>query len=106
MIIGFFQDMKNKDKSLLPVMVFFHGGGWMTGSGTKKDYGPDRLMQRDVVLVGVNYRIGKTNHKKDRIGFIIITSYDNTCYIFLYLCIMKTENFVSIACDYCILKIE
>ncbi|XP_077284688.1 venom carboxylesterase-6-like [Arctopsyche grandis] len=47
-----------KDGTPLPVMVFFHGGGWVTGSGNKFHYGPDRLLDRDVVLVGVNYRLG------------------------------------------------
>ncbi|XP_077284974.1 carboxylic ester hydrolase-like [Arctopsyche grandis] len=43
--------------SLLPVMVFFHGGGWMMGTGNKNLYGPDNLMERDIVLVGVNFRL-------------------------------------------------
>lgn len=61
-----------KDGTPLPVMVFFHGGGWMTGSGNKFHYGPDRLLDRDVVLVGVNYRLGKFNFEYKFIRFLYI----------------------------------
>nr|AYN64423.1 carboxylesterase [Dendroctonus armandi] len=44
--------------SLLPVMVFFHGGGWLCGGGNTLWYGPDVLLDRDVVLVVPNYRLG------------------------------------------------
>ncbi|XP_077284978.1 uncharacterized protein LOC143910401 [Arctopsyche grandis] len=47
-----------KESSLLPVMVFIHGGGWISGSGKKLYYGSDYLMDRDIVLVSVNYRLG------------------------------------------------
>ncbi|KAF7269615.1 hypothetical protein GWI33_017341 [Rhynchophorus ferrugineus] len=43
---------------LLPVMVFFHGGGWLCGGGNNLWYGPDILLDRDVVLVVTNYRLG------------------------------------------------
>ena len=41
-----------------PVMVWFHGGGWNTGSGMSytADGGP--LVKKGVVLVTVNYRLG------------------------------------------------
>lgn len=42
----------------LPVMVFFHGGGFMCGSGISAFYGPDFLLDHDVIFVGVNYRLG------------------------------------------------
>ncbi|XP_022832964.1 venom carboxylesterase-6-like [Spodoptera litura] len=45
-------------KKLLPVMVFLHGGGWMCGSGTTEMYGPQFLLDRDVVFVATNYRLG------------------------------------------------
>lgn len=44
--------------SLLPVMVFFHGGGFMCGSGIKPFYGPDFLLEHDVVYIGANFRLG------------------------------------------------
>lgn len=43
--------------NLLPVMVWFHGGGWMCGGSVM--YGPDYLLDRDIVLVTTNYRLGK-----------------------------------------------
>ncbi|XP_013147739.1 PREDICTED: venom carboxylesterase-6-like [Papilio polytes] len=43
---------------LLPVMVFIHGGGWMCGDATTQMYGPDYLLDRDVLLVAMNYRLG------------------------------------------------
>ena len=33
----------------LPVMVFIHGGGYVAGSGGTDFYGPDMLMDRDVI---------------------------------------------------------
>ncbi|CAG5008482.1 unnamed protein product [Parnassius apollo] len=42
----------------LPVMVFIHGGGWMCGDSTTYMYGPQFLLDRDVILVAINYRLG------------------------------------------------
>lgn len=42
---------------LKPVIVFFHGGGF--SFGTARDQGgPQNLMDREIVLVTVNYRLG------------------------------------------------
>jgi para-nitrobenzyl esterase len=42
-----------------PVMVWFHGGGFMTGSSTQAIYDASRLAVRgDVVVVTANYRLG------------------------------------------------
>uniref|UniRef100_A0A182JRH2 Carboxylic ester hydrolase n=1 Tax=Anopheles christyi TaxID=43041 RepID=A0A182JRH2_9DIPT len=41
-----------------PVMVFFHGGGWQCGSGTRSFYGPDFLLEHDVIYIGANFRLG------------------------------------------------
>ncbi|XP_014487252.1 PREDICTED: venom carboxylesterase-6-like, partial [Dinoponera quadriceps] len=41
-----------------PVMVFLHGGGWATGSSHSSFYGPQFLLDHDVVLVTANYRLG------------------------------------------------
>lgn len=40
---------------LLPVMVYFHGGYFMSGSSNT--YGPDYFMDQDLVLVTLNYRL-------------------------------------------------
>lgn len=42
----------------LPVMVFFHGGGWQCGSGIKAFYGPDFLLEEDIIYVAGNFRVG------------------------------------------------
>jgi len=41
-----------------PVIVFLHGGAFVVGSCEAALYGPQVLLDRDVVLVGVNYRLG------------------------------------------------
>lgn len=40
-------------------MVFVHGGGWTTGSGYGDTdvYGPEYFLDRDIVLVTINYRL-------------------------------------------------
>lgn len=39
-------------------MVFFHGGAFVTGSGSRDLYGPEYLVAEGVVLLTVNYRLG------------------------------------------------
>ncbi|XP_047111972.1 juvenile hormone esterase [Schistocerca piceifrons] len=43
-------------KGSLPVMFWIHGGGWISGGGSL--YGPDFLLDHDVILVTINYRLG------------------------------------------------
>lgn len=40
-----------------PVMVWIHGGAFVTGSGGAS-YNPERLIEQDVVVVTINYRLG------------------------------------------------
>lgn len=40
-----------------PVMVFIHGGGFVSGSGNDDAYGPQFLVRKDVVVVTFNYRL-------------------------------------------------
>ncbi|VVC93880.1 unnamed protein product, partial [Leptidea sinapis] len=42
----------------LPVMVFIHGGGFYYGSNTNLLYDPKYLVQKDVIVVAINYRLG------------------------------------------------
>ncbi|XP_043467738.1 juvenile hormone esterase-like [Leptopilina heterotoma] len=44
------------DQKLLPVMVFIHGGSFLIGSGNM--YGAQYLLQKDIILVTFNYRLG------------------------------------------------
>lgn len=39
-------------------MVWIPGGGFTSGHGGMRLYGPKYLMDKDVVLVTINYRIG------------------------------------------------
>lgn len=43
---------------LLPVMLFIHGGGFVEGSGSAKEFGPEYIIEQDIVMVNINYRLG------------------------------------------------
>ena len=45
-------------EELHPVMVWIHGGGFQFGSANSEIYGPERLLEEDIVLVTINYRLG------------------------------------------------
>ena len=47
-------------KKNLPVMVWIHGGGFIEGSGNFETdfYGPGHILNKNVVLVTLNYRLG------------------------------------------------
>lgn len=47
----------NKDAKRA-VMVWLHPGGFNAGSGDDDVYGPDFLVEKDVVLVTLNFRLG------------------------------------------------
>lgn len=42
----------------LPVLVWIHGGGWVTGSGSAPGYHPAAWVARGFVVVSLNYRLG------------------------------------------------
>jgi carboxylesterase type B len=42
----------------LPVLVWFHGGGYTAGAGPQSTYEGSKLARRGVVIVTVNYRAG------------------------------------------------
>jgi para-nitrobenzyl esterase len=47
------------DAKLRPVLVWLHGGAWITGAGSLDWYDGARLAREgDIVCVGVNYRLG------------------------------------------------
>ncbi|XP_025262683.1 esterase E4 isoform X1 [Camponotus floridanus] len=52
----FTTDIKSSEKR--PVMVWIHGGGFYIGSGDSTFYGPDYIVEKDIVLVTLNYRLG------------------------------------------------
>lgn len=45
-------------ETLKNVLVFIHGGGFITGTASSLLYGPDYLMDQNVVVVSIQYRLG------------------------------------------------
>ena len=43
----------------LPVMVWIHGGGFVAGSGAQPDFSGEAFARQGVVLVTINYRLGR-----------------------------------------------
>ncbi|KFB38767.1 putative esterase [Anopheles sinensis] len=41
-----------------PVMLWIHGGGYGANSGNSDEFGPEKLVQENVLLVTINYRLG------------------------------------------------
>jgi para-nitrobenzyl esterase len=46
-------------KSNLPVMVWIHGGAFVFGSGSQGDYTAAPFTKQGVILVSINYRLGR-----------------------------------------------
>lgn len=49
-------------KSKLPVMVWIHGGGFTGGSGSGPGSAGDAFARQGVILVTINYRLGRLGH--------------------------------------------
>ncbi|CAG9119248.1 unnamed protein product [Plutella xylostella] len=45
-------------KKLLPVIVYIHGGGFMSGSSNELIYNPEPIVRKNVIVVVINYRVG------------------------------------------------
>ncbi|XP_025262691.1 para-nitrobenzyl esterase isoform X8 [Camponotus floridanus] len=52
----FSTDIKSLEKR--SVMVWIHGGSFVTGSGDSSFHGPDYIVEKNIVLVTLNYRLG------------------------------------------------
>jgi para-nitrobenzyl esterase len=48
-----------QDGAKLPVMVWIHGGGFFTGSGSEQQFDGAPYVARGTILVTVNYRLGR-----------------------------------------------
>lgn len=62
---------------LKPVMVWIHGGAFVFGSGSSAFFGPDYLIEEDVILVSINYRLGSLgeetfNIDRNRYGISLV----------------------------------
>ncbi|XP_033212485.1 venom carboxylesterase-6-like [Belonocnema kinseyi] len=51
-------NLVSKQNIRYPVMIWFHGGGWLTGAGNFESFGPKFLLDHELILVTVNYRLG------------------------------------------------
>ncbi|XP_034235877.1 cholinesterase 1-like isoform X2 [Thrips palmi] len=47
-----------ESESLLPVMFFIHGGACLVGDGDSDIFGPDYFLDKGIVVVTFNYRLG------------------------------------------------
>jgi para-nitrobenzyl esterase len=47
-----------KDKKLLPVLVYFYGGGFVAGDGSEARYDGESMARKGIVALTVNYRLG------------------------------------------------
>ncbi|KAB7496323.1 Acetylcholinesterase [Armadillidium nasatum] len=54
--LNVFTPAPNEPERKLPVMVFIHGGGFVGGKAS--DYHPNVLMNKEIVLVVIQYRLG------------------------------------------------
>jgi len=57
------------DKKKRPILVYFHGGGFMSGSGSLVCGGEKFSREEDIVLVGVNHRLNV-------LGFLYLGGFD------------------------------
>ena len=48
----------NDPEMKMPVMFWIYGGSLLVGSGQFSKYGPIHIMDKDVILVTINYRLG------------------------------------------------
>jgi carboxylesterase type B len=62
------------------VMVWIHCGGFFNGSGGTQMYGPQYLLDKDIVLVTINYRLGTLGTVK-RLNHLLYVQY-TTCHIY------------------------
>ncbi|XP_063991352.1 uncharacterized protein LOC135169896 [Diachasmimorpha longicaudata] len=51
-------DSNAEEQTTYPIMIWIHGGGWVTGAGHSEFYGPKFLLDHDIVLVTLNFRLG------------------------------------------------
>jgi para-nitrobenzyl esterase len=49
---------KQQGKALLPVLVYFYGGGFVAGDGSEPRYDGESMAQKGIVALTVNYRLG------------------------------------------------
>jgi para-nitrobenzyl esterase len=58
LFLNVYAPIKAQPTSKLPVMVWIHGGGFIAGAGSEPRYSNSPLVDKGVVLVTLNYRLG------------------------------------------------
>ncbi|CAH1106188.1 unnamed protein product [Psylliodes chrysocephalus] len=53
-----YTDKKPNPKNNLPVLVWIYGGAFFAGSADFDDHSPDYLLDQDVIIVAIHYRVG------------------------------------------------
>lgn len=48
-------------------MFWIYGGGFINGAATFNMYGPHYILEHEVIVVSVNYRVGALGEKKNYI---------------------------------------
>lgn len=48
--------MRSQNSTLLPVAIYVHGGSFQGGAGD--NYGPNYLIDEEIVFITINYRLG------------------------------------------------
>lgn len=51
-------DLSPSGPNRLPVMVYIHGGAFNYGSGNRSEFGPEYIVEKNCILVSLNYRLG------------------------------------------------
>ena len=49
---------KSKSEKLKPVLVWIYGGRFLVGSASSKTYSPNFMLDHDIVMVSIQYRVG------------------------------------------------
>jgi len=63
-------DRQLEEDNLRPVLVVFPGGGFFAGDGTDSVYGPEYLVNEDLVVVTMNYRVGPLGEHCVKVGIL------------------------------------
>ncbi|CAG9764251.1 unnamed protein product [Ceutorhynchus assimilis] len=50
--------LSNRNATKLPVLLWIHGGGFSHGNALYSNFGPDFLIEKDIVIVTISYRLG------------------------------------------------
>nr|CAD7432874.1 unnamed protein product [Timema monikensis] len=85
----------NGTTSLLPVMLWIHGGAFTSGSGDTTWYGPGYLLDKEILLVTFNYRLGVLDTVPGT--FPLISRILLTDYNILYSSISSSVGFLGLS---------